>query len=76
MSRPSRRRGRGPAAPRSCKDDDTGLDDDDTPAGDIWRPAPSRAAGAATHPAARVRRPFRHRPPTTRPKPELAARTG
>jgi hypothetical protein len=44
MIRPSLRHGRGPAAPRSCKDDDIGLDYYDTLADDIWRP-PSRAAG-------------------------------
>ncbi len=43
MIRPSLRRGPGPAAPRSCKDHDTGLDCYDTLAGNIWRPAPSRA---------------------------------
>ncbi len=53
MIRPSLRRGRCPAAPRSCKDDDTGLDYHDTLADDIWRPAPSRAAG----PRRRTRRP-------------------
>ena len=45
MIRPSLRRGRGPPAPRSGKDDDTGLDHYDTLADDIWRPAPSRVAG-------------------------------
>jgi len=39
MIRPSLRRGRGPAAPRSVEDDDTGLDYYDTPAGNIWRAA-------------------------------------
>jgi hypothetical protein len=53
MIRPSLRRGPGPAAPRSGKDEETGLGYYGTPAGDIWRPAPSRAAG----PQRRTRRP-------------------
>ena len=72
MIRSSLRRGRGPAAPRSCKDD-TGLDDYDTLAGHIWRPrragqqARSHAPGSPTaHPPSA----------TTRPEPELVARTG
>jgi hypothetical protein len=55
MIRPSLRRGRGPAAPRSGKDDDTGPGCYGTPPGGIWRPPPSRAAG----PRRRTRRPFR-----------------
>jgi hypothetical protein len=53
MIRSSLRRGRGPAAPPSFEDDDTGLDYYDTLADDIWRPAPSQAAG----PRRRTRRP-------------------
>jgi hypothetical protein len=53
MIRPSLRRGRGPAAPQSCKDDDTGLDYYDTLAGDIWRPR----AEPGSRPAAAPRRP-------------------
>jgi hypothetical protein len=55
MIRPSLRRGRGQAAPRSCKDDDTGLDYYDTLAGDIWHPrragqqARGDALGALQH---------------------------
>jgi hypothetical protein len=59
MIRPSLRRG--PAAPRSSKDD-TGPGYYDTLAGDIWRPAPSRAAGPRRR-APTARRPFGHRPP-------------
>ncbi len=45
MIRPSLRHGRGPAAPRSRKDDDTGLDCYDTLVGGIWRPDGPSAIG-------------------------------
>jgi hypothetical protein len=52
MIRPSLRRGRDPAAPRSNRDDDTGLDYHDKPAGGIGAP---RAEPA--RPRRRIRRP-------------------
>jgi hypothetical protein len=61
MIRPSLRRGPGQAAPRSCKDDDTGLDYYDTPAGNIGHPR--RAGQQARGDAPGGPRPFRHRPP-------------
>ena len=52
MIRPSLRRGRGPAAPRSSRDDDTGLDYYDKPADGIG--APRAEPGS---PRRRIRRP-------------------
>ena len=50
MIRLSLRCGRGPAAPRSSKDDDTGPGYYDTLAGGIWPPAPGGQQARARAP--------------------------
>jgi hypothetical protein len=71
---PSLHRGRGLAAPGSCKDDDTGLGYYDTPTGDIWRPAKPVGRACGDAPRRPTTRPSS--PTTTCPEPELMARTG